>query len=311
MQYLHQCVFLDSTSRSYAEGIIHRNFSLESVLLTDNYRYCKLTDFRESRIMSADNCAMTVVGNSYYMAPEIFRGERYDKKVDVYSFGISLVEFCQMGSVEELLIARVKSETGSQGSDGGVLDKKLFKLLHDDAIRPLIPDDSDIPDSLRTSMKDCWQGKSSNRPDFGEIVRRLEADVEAEVEPDFRKPQVSDLDGEFHERKLAQDRLRERMDKFQSIKGVSPAAAESSTAGLGIVPRRISVIPEDAEAGDVDEQIAKIEKEISDKEGVIGSLEGELVKQLRGNMAVLKETKVLEAEFKKMSAKHDALRAEA
>lgn len=39
-----------------------------------------------------DGCRMTVVGTPYWMAPEMLRGEVYDEKVDVFSFGIVLCE---------------------------------------------------------------------------------------------------------------------------------------------------------------------------------------------------------------------------
>ena len=34
----------------------------------------------------------TVVGNPYWMAPEMMRGQKYDEKVDIFSFGIVLCE---------------------------------------------------------------------------------------------------------------------------------------------------------------------------------------------------------------------------
>ena len=37
---------------------------------------------------------MTVVGTPYWMAPEMLRGESYDEKVDVFSYGIVLCEVC-------------------------------------------------------------------------------------------------------------------------------------------------------------------------------------------------------------------------
>lgn len=42
---------------------------------------------------------MTVVGTPYWMAPEMLRGEEYDEKVDVFSFGIVLCEVscCPIG----------------------------------------------------------------------------------------------------------------------------------------------------------------------------------------------------------------------
>lgn len=34
----------------------------------------------------------TVVGNPYWMAPEMMKGNKYDEKVDIFSFGIVLCE---------------------------------------------------------------------------------------------------------------------------------------------------------------------------------------------------------------------------
>lgn len=36
----------------------------------------------------------TVVGNPFWMAPEMMKGNKYDEKVDVFSFGIILCEVC-------------------------------------------------------------------------------------------------------------------------------------------------------------------------------------------------------------------------
>jgi serine/threonine protein kinase len=45
---------------------------------------------------------MTVVGTPYWMAPEMLRGEVYDEKVDIFSFGIVL---CEVGHQKPVCIA--------------------------------------------------------------------------------------------------------------------------------------------------------------------------------------------------------------
>ena len=45
----------------------------------------------------------TVVGNPYWMAPEMLTGKKYDEKVDVFSFGIVLCEVCPFIHSNELL----------------------------------------------------------------------------------------------------------------------------------------------------------------------------------------------------------------
>ena len=44
--------------------------------------------------------AKTMVGTPYFLAPEVARGERYDKKCDVYGFAILLLEIVHEGRVE-------------------------------------------------------------------------------------------------------------------------------------------------------------------------------------------------------------------
>ena len=41
-------------------------------------------------------CRMTVVGTPYWMAPEMLRGEVYDEKVDIFSYGIVLCEVSRL-----------------------------------------------------------------------------------------------------------------------------------------------------------------------------------------------------------------------
>lgn len=46
----------------------------------------------------------TVVGNPYWMAPEMLSGKCYDEKVDIFSFGIILCEVrCSVRIVEHFL----------------------------------------------------------------------------------------------------------------------------------------------------------------------------------------------------------------
>ena len=74
MMYLHKCVFYDDATQSYRQGVIHRDLKPENVLLTDAH-VVKIADFGESRIVV--DATMTVVGTAFFMAPEVFRGERY------------------------------------------------------------------------------------------------------------------------------------------------------------------------------------------------------------------------------------------
>ena len=61
--------------------IMHRDLKSMNLLVTPTFGI-KISDFGESRMDKAD-ATMTTVGSQYWVAPEIIRGDRYDKKVCV------------------------------------------------------------------------------------------------------------------------------------------------------------------------------------------------------------------------------------
>ncbi|XP_042860395.1 LIM domain kinase 1-like [Penaeus japonicus] len=100
MAYLHNC------------DIIHRDLNSHNCLVRED-KTVVVADFGLARIMPQNNWTAerkkfgkrharkkryTVVGNPYWMAPEMMKGNKYDEKVDIFSFGIILCEI--IGRVE-------------------------------------------------------------------------------------------------------------------------------------------------------------------------------------------------------------------
>ena len=71
-------------------GIIHRDLKLENIMMTDNTEQSipKLVDFGLSAMSSPDQEMKGAVGTVAYAAPEIFAGQPYNMKVDVWSLGV-------------------------------------------------------------------------------------------------------------------------------------------------------------------------------------------------------------------------------
>lgn len=94
----------------HSMNIIHRDLNSHNCLVRED-KTVIVADFGLARIVShATNSVRrsspkgtltgrrerkkryTVVGNPYWMAPEMMKGNKYDEKVDIFSFGIVLCE---------------------------------------------------------------------------------------------------------------------------------------------------------------------------------------------------------------------------
>lgn len=70
-------------------NIIHRDIKPENIFVS-RFGEFKLGDFGIARELERTMSGMSKKGTYSYMAPEMYRGEQYDSRVDIYSLGIVL-----------------------------------------------------------------------------------------------------------------------------------------------------------------------------------------------------------------------------
>jgi len=150
MNYLHTC----------KPPIIHRDLKPANLLL-DYSGELQIADFGLAKLrpkpsqMESDKYVMTGETGSYrYMAPEVFRYETYNEKVDVYSYAMIIY----------YIIAGHQPWPTMNGS------KAAFTAAVE-GNRPNIPSDWD--DRIVRFLKLWWDDDPDKRPSFENILMEL------------------------------------------------------------------------------------------------------------------------------------------
>ncbi|NWX88110.1 TESK1 kinase, partial [Nothoprocta ornata] len=153
----------------HSKNIYHRDLNSKNCLIrvTPRGREALVTDFglaREVVELPMKNVErkLSLVGSAFWMAPEMLRGEPYDRKVDVFSFGIVLCE----------ILGRIPA-------DPEVLPRTQDYGLDVIAFQGMI---SECPKRVMDLAACCCRVEAFKRPSFSEILDELE-DVAESLEP--------------------------------------------------------------------------------------------------------------------------------
>jgi hypothetical protein len=144
----------------HGRRIMHRDLKADNVLLTETLEP-RIADFGLSKLTLPDDpkaIQMTgKIGTPLYMAPELFDGQDYDFKVDVYAFAVLVYEVLS----GKTPFADVPNPMQLAG--------KVLK-----GVRPGIPES--VPGAWAGLIERCWGQDPAGRPTFEEIVGELMGD---------------------------------------------------------------------------------------------------------------------------------------
>ncbi|KAI3764851.1 hypothetical protein L2E82_14868 [Cichorium intybus] len=152
MSYLHE---------NKPEPIIHRDLE-PSNILRDDSGHLKVADFGVSELLKGTHAAKHMnyqdTTSGRYVAPEVFRNEDYDTKVDVFSFALILQEM-----IEGCQPFVTKNERDVP---------KLYVAKERPAFNA--PSRS-YAHGLKELIEECWHENPAKRPPFRQIIIRLES----------------------------------------------------------------------------------------------------------------------------------------
>jgi len=181
MAYLHGRKFYDEVDGVSKECIIHRDLKPENCLVSE-FTTAKLGDFGTSRARGVDDVTMTAVGTPLYCAPEIPRGEAYDESVDVYSFGMTLLDMATDSHIVDFICERWLKANGKTKAPKRM--NRIVRPMVEDGWRPVTLEDPIpfSPASINRLLVSCCCHDPRGRPSFATILEDLEGRCKAEVE---------------------------------------------------------------------------------------------------------------------------------
>ena len=174
LAYLHQ---------SCHECIIHCDIKPQNILLDASFAP-KIADFGMAAFVGRDfsRILTTFRGTVGYLAPEWISGVAVTPKVDVYSFGMVLLE----------IISGRRNSPNEYTSDNyhvSYFPVQAINKLHEGDVRNLVDpqlcDDFSLEEAERVCKVACWciQDDEHDRPTMSEVVRVLEGMQELEMPP--------------------------------------------------------------------------------------------------------------------------------
>ncbi|RVX12751.1 G-type lectin S-receptor-like serine/threonine-protein kinase LECRK1 [Vitis vinifera] len=161
---------------------IHCDIKPQNILL-DDFLTARISDFGLAKLLKTDQTQTTtgIRGTKGYVAPEWFKTVPVTAKVDVYSFGIVLLE---------LIFCRKNFEPAVEDENQMVLADWAYDSYLERKLDLLVEKDQEALDNMEKLEKFvmiaiwCIQEDPSQRPTMKKVTQMLEGAIEVPLPPD-------------------------------------------------------------------------------------------------------------------------------
>ncbi|XP_034222772.1 G-type lectin S-receptor-like serine/threonine-protein kinase LECRK2 [Prunus dulcis] len=161
--------------------IIHCDIKPQNILLDDSLT-ARISDFGLAKLLRTDQTRTTtgIRGTKGYVAPEWFKSLPITMKVDVYSYGIMLLE---------IVCCRKKYEANIEDEDQMLLADWTYECYKQKKLHLLLENDDEAMHDIKKMEKYvmiavwCIQEDPSLRPTMKKVTQMLEGTVEVSVPP--------------------------------------------------------------------------------------------------------------------------------
>ncbi|EYU42745.1 hypothetical protein ABFS82_13G002300 [Erythranthe guttata] len=118
LEYLH----------THEPCVIHRDLNCSNIFINGNIGKVKIGDLGLATMVGKNHAAHSLLGTPEYMAPELYE-ENYTELVDIYSFGMCLLEMatCEIPYTECDSLVKIYKKVTS-----GVMPRAMDKVTHPD-----------------------------------------------------------------------------------------------------------------------------------------------------------------------------------
>lgn len=139
----------------HSQGVVHRDIKPENILFDENF-VVKIADFGIACEETLCDLLVEDQGTYRWMAPEMMKHKPYNRKVDVYSFGLLLWE---------MVTGRIPYEN--------LTPMQVAYAVLNNKTKPTMPANCPMA-ALGPLIEECCAYQPDKRPDFWQIVKILE-----------------------------------------------------------------------------------------------------------------------------------------